>query len=211
MNYYKKINSIFKREKDSHKFTDEYSCPEFDYLKNNVWEWTEKIDGTNVVIYWNGTEVQIGGHTAESQMPVFLMDTLRKIFIPNMFEDEFGTNGEMYLYGEGFGNKIQKVGKLYLPDSVSFILFDVKIGPWWLKREDVNDIAETLSIKAVPTVGCGTLDEAIQFVKTKPNSLIAENCPMEGLVLRPKILLFDRSGNLIITKVKVKDYRHELR
>ena len=34
------------------------------------------------------------------------------------------------------GMKIQKGGGRYIKDEVSFILFDVKIDKWWLRRPD---------------------------------------------------------------------------
>ena len=46
---YPKIQSIFKRDENTHKFIDGvFSLPEFEYLKDNLWIWTEKIDGRNI-------------------------------------------------------------------------------------------------------------------------------------------------------------------
>ena len=48
---YHKIQTVFKRDPET-KFKTllmgEYSLPEFEYLKNNEWVFTEKIDGTKV-------------------------------------------------------------------------------------------------------------------------------------------------------------------
>ena len=49
--------------------------------------------------------------------------------------------------------------------KVNFILFDIKIGNTWLKREDLEDIACQLGIIIVPIVGKGTIKEAIKRVK----------------------------------------------
>jgi hypothetical protein len=46
---YQKINSVFKRDNNG-KFTEEFSQPEFKYLKECIWDFDEKIDGTNIHI-----------------------------------------------------------------------------------------------------------------------------------------------------------------
>jgi len=53
MSEYPKIQSIFKRDELTHKFLSEFSLPEFEYLQLNIWEFTEKIDGTNIRIIWD--------------------------------------------------------------------------------------------------------------------------------------------------------------
>ena len=65
MEPYHKIQSIFKRDAENgYKFTSEYSCPEFEYLQNNEWEFTEKVDGTNIRIIWDGQDgLRIAGRT----------------------------------------------------------------------------------------------------------------------------------------------------
>lgn len=55
---YHKINSIYKRDEKTKEFTNEFSLPEFEYLKHNLWEFTEKIDGTNVRIIWENGELR---------------------------------------------------------------------------------------------------------------------------------------------------------
>ena len=51
MKEYHKIQTIFKRDPEN-KFKTliygEFSLPEFEYLKNNTWIFTEKVDGTNI-------------------------------------------------------------------------------------------------------------------------------------------------------------------
>ena len=46
MKEYHKINTIFKRDmtsKSKNLIIGEYSTPEFEYLKDNIWIFTEKI------------------------------------------------------------------------------------------------------------------------------------------------------------------------
>ncbi len=60
------------------------------------------------------------------------------------------------LYGEGYGGGIQKGGSEYTSKTkggaVSFRLFDVLVGETWLRRSDVEDVAEKLVIKTVPLI-----------------------------------------------------------
>lgn len=206
MEEYHKIQSIFKRDEKTHKFIEgEWSLPEFEYLKDNAWIYTEKIDGTNIRIGWI-PEVgnNIGGRTDNAQIPTFLYQKLTELFTVDKLRVAFPKT-EVLLCGEGYGAKIQKGGGNYIPDGVDFILFDVKIGDWWLKREDVEGIAQTLGVKTVPVLGEGTISGAVLEVKNGIPSTFG-TFPAEGMVLRPKVELKSRSGHRIITKLKGKDF-----
>ncbi|KKK87847.1 hypothetical protein LCGC14_2749110, partial [marine sediment metagenome] len=109
------------------------------------------------------------------------------------------------LYGEGFGAKIQKGGGNYNPTGVDFILFDVKVGNWWLERENIEDIASKLNIKVVPIIGKGTLIEAVDKTKTGHYSSFGQFIA-EGIVVRPPITLFSRRGERLLGKIKTKDF-----
>jgi len=202
MREYHKIQSIFKRDNKG-KFTEEYSLPEFEYLKDNSWVFTEKIDGTNIRIMWDGEKLRFGGKTDNAQMPVFLMEKLQEMFDKEKFEEIF--DDEVCLYGEGYGAGIQKSGGNYISDGVSFILFDVKVGKWWLKREAVEEIAEKLGLKTVKIIGEGTLNDAIEMTRNGFNSEFGDFIA-EGIVLRPKVEMSARNGRRIITKIKHKDF-----
>jgi len=209
MEEYPKIQSVFKRDEKTHKFIDgDWSLPELEYLKDNVWIFTEKVDGTNVRVAWqpkpNGEyELRFGGRTDNAQMPTFLLSRLQDLF------NEFDWAGQfpdgVLLFGEGYGAKIQKGGDNYISDGVDFILFDVKIGHWWLRREDVEGIAQSLDVKVVPILGEGKLDDAVAGIKRGIQSTFGDFLA-EGMVLRPKVELKFRNGNSIITKLKHKDF-----
>lgn len=207
MKPYHKIQSVFKRDPaTNHRtFTDEYSLPEFEMLKDLRWWWDEKIDGTNIRVHWDGNRaVTFGGRTDRADIPPFLLERLTQMFQAEDLRRVF-ENTEATLYGEGFGNKIQKVGKRYIPDGVDFILFDVKIGKFWLEKGDVFDIANQLEIRWTPTIGHGTIEEAVDFVRGGFKSHIAD-VPAEGLILRPPRGLLARDGSRIITKLKTRDF-----
>ena len=204
MKHYHKIDSIFKRDPETNFKTfllGEYSQPEFEYLTNCEWVFTEKVDGTNIVVHFDEDGMPLfGGRTKKSEIPGFLMDELRGMFSvsPEM--------AGLTLYGEGYGKKIQKVGSLYL-DGHSFVLFDVLSGDVWLERENVVDIAGFLGINVVPIVGSGTINEAVEFVKRGFNSTWGDFVA-EGLVIRPEVELRSRRGGRIISKIKHKDFNN---
>lgn len=208
---YHKIHSLFNRDKTTFKFIEgDYGLPEFEYLKDNAWIFTEKIDGTNIRIGWDGSRVFIGGRTDRAQIPALLLKRLQEILpaeelaktFPDI-PDSFYTS--VFLYGEGFGAGIQKGGGKYLPDSVDFILFDVLVGKWWLNREGVESIAKALNVRVVPVRLIGKLSEGVSMIKTGMVSRFG-NFEAEGLVARPQIELKTRSGARIITKIKHTDF-----
>lgn len=50
-NTYQKINTLYKRDINNIIMkSGDWATPEFEYLRNNLWEATEKIDGTNMRI-----------------------------------------------------------------------------------------------------------------------------------------------------------------
>ena len=229
MKTYPKIQSIFKRDPKTNYSTfleGEYSRPEFEYLQNNIWEWTEKINGTNIRVLIGGDKpkdksrtghisVDFKGRTDNAQIPIFLLDKLKEIFYDkNRMNDMYKIfdfteeGGTVCLYGEGYGARINK-GGVYIPEGVDFILFDIKIGNFWLKREDIEKIAQDLQLQVVPIVCVGTLHYAIDLIKSKKllSRFISDNILMEGIVGKPNIELKDRMGRRIIIKIKHKDYR----
>ncbi len=208
MKEYHKIQTIFKRNNKGNLIVGKYSRPEIEMLKDINWVWTEKIDGTNIRVIWDGIDkIEFKGRTDKAQIPQNLLNKLEQIFTPNKMKNVFG-NKEVCLYGEGYGHKIQKKGHLYNPSDNDFILFDVKIGNWWIKREDLEGMASALNIDIVPIVGNGSVYEAIDFVKQGFLSKISYSEQIaEGLILKPFYDLFDRRGVRIVTKIKHKDFK----
>ena len=210
MKTYHKIQTVFKRDPETKFKTlleNDYSLPEFEYLKNNEWIFTEKVDGTNIRIMFQDGKITFGGKTDQAQIPNQLINKLNEKILPqlNKFIEIFN-NTEVCLYGEGYGAKIQKGGGNYRADQ-DFVLFDIKIGHWWLKREDVEDVANKLNLDIVPIIGSGSLEEMVEYVKTGFNSRWG-NFKAEGIVARPKNELLARNGRRIITKLKHKDFRN---
>lgn len=217
---YQKIQTLFKRDERNIIIPDQFTYPEFEVLKDLKWECTEKIDGTNIRIELessgnseDGIIMSFKGRTDKAVIPEHLLTKLNWLFdrehlmeVLNITDETQDCN--ITLYGEGYGAKIQK-GVNYISNDVNFILFDVKIGKWWLDRESIKDIANKLGINAVPLMGYMTIPEAIEYVKKGFKSTIAENkdYDAEGLVLKAPCGLLKRDGERLITKIKTVDFR----
>ena len=225
---YPKIQTLFKRD-ENNKYViipDQYSEPIFEFIDR--WFVSEKIDGTNVRIFYSyqmeGESLEFGGKTDNAQLPVFLFKKLMEIFDKEKLRKVFvSENNEgrlmpirVILYGEGFGKGIQKGGN-YIKDGVDFALFDVyvyaeddrSIRGWWLERHNVLDVAEKLGIKMVPeNVLVYTKFEIINYVKNKAKSMISENDDYiaEGIVARADPPILFRNGHPVMFKLKVKDF-----
>lgn len=207
MKEYHKIQTLFKRDMQKNGKTlleGQWTLPEFEYLAGNQWVFTEKVDGTNIRVMLRDGAVTFGGKTDNAQIPAQLVARLNDRFLPlaTAMQEVFGCDA--CLYGEGYGAKIQKGGGNYRADQ-DFVLFDVKVGDWWLQRADVEDVAQKLGIDVVPVIGEGTLHDAIAAAKAGIASTWGA-FQAEGIVARPKTELTTRNGQRIITKIKCRDF-----
>lgn len=203
---YHKIDSIYKRDERGRFLIGQWATPEIEYLKDCVWDWTEKIDGTNIRVIRSGGRWEFKGKTDSASIPAPLVEFLRQHFekwVPPVTGDD-----DLTLYGEGYGWKIQKAGPRYCAEP-RFILFDVRVGAWWLRREDVAEVAQKFDVPVVASMGSGAIADAVAWVRAGFASVAAIADPTleaEGLVLRPRERLLDGGGHRIITKVKARDF-----
>jgi hypothetical protein len=231
-NEYPKINSMFKRDEKG-KMIPEFSESAFKYLAKNEWIGTEKVDGMGVRIEiiplmdGDGCSLQLMGRTDNTRIPQnlskhywrLLVDKLSIQNIKKVFPC-LSSFHSITLYGEAYGEKIQKAGKQYCPNGgVGIVIFDIKIATatpdgdvreeYWLERHNVEDIVRKLDLDVVPIIFQGSLWDAIAFISKDDITTKVTRFPVniEGLVLQPSVPLQDRRGNRIITKIKVKDLK----
>lgn len=210
MKQYEKIETVFCRDTNGTKrlILNNYRNPIIAYLKDNMWLFTEKVDGTNIRVHWDGHKVEFGGRTDKAQIPGPLLNKLNEMFmtteVEELFEQTWGDK-DVILFGEGYGPKIQNGGD-YRPD-VSFILFDVLVGDNYQEREWVEKTAQMFNIDVVPIVLTGTIQDGIDYVMKHPRSTMG-TAIMEGVVGRPMIELRDRRGERVIVKIKWEDFKH---
>ena len=207
---YQKIGNVFKFD-ERYKNIIGLNEP-YETLKNIIWQGTEKIDGTNTRVYWDGHRITWAGHTDTSEMQPNVAAKMEEIFgsqeMEYLFEQVFGES-KAYLFGEAYGAGVQKGGGLYAADgkSIDFIVFDVNIDGWDLTRPNITDVANKLGLKSVPVVFEGTLEEAKAFVAKHPMSTLNGGLhEMEGLVLQPRdVQLYNNKHKLIKCKCKYRD------
>lgn len=116
MSEYHKIHSLFKRQGKTLVYGD-WAQPAFGYLQGNRWTFTEKVDGTNIRVAWDGGAMRFGGRTDNASLPAPLVGRLQTRFLSQeeRLRDIF-SDAEACLYGEGYGPGIQKGGGLYRKD-----------------------------------------------------------------------------------------------
>jgi ATP-dependent RNA circularization protein (DNA/RNA ligase family) len=212
MTVYHKIDAPFMRDQKGKMLHGQWCRPEFEYLANNDWEFTEKVDGTNIRICVSRVEdyatYEIRGRTDNAQIPPALTVALTRLISPII--DSIGAImvvrniDELVIYGEGYGPKING-GDRYRDDP-SFAVFDIKVEEFWLYREAVNDFCKEVGLDSVPVIGHGTLYDAFDMVKAGITSQWGD-FEAEGIVATPSVPLFNRQSNRIITKIKHVDFR----
>ena len=218
---YPKIETLYNRNLETFKVTTGLRLPEFGVIHH--WLVTEKIDGTNVRVILDPlqlgyNEVEIRGRTDNAQFNPRVLKTLQDMFPAERVRAAFVacSNGEwpiVILYGEAYGEKIQKGGKYR--KGQSFRLFDVRVGDWWLNWSDVCDVARKLGISTVPTFPLlakplpTTKEHLAEII---PGSVVAYlelgigGVQAEGVVARTNPLLFTRRGDRVMWKLKFKDF-----
>lgn len=225
---YEKINTLFKRQGfyfDSETGlpvadpTQKHTLLEGDYAADGFanikyWDVEEKIDGTNIRVFWDGQSVTFGGRTSKAIIPVALLAHLKGTFTPEKMAETFpidvdveNIKASVILFGEGYGPKIQDpCGKRY-SRKPGFMLFDARVGRWWLKREDLDEIAEKINVPRPPYIGRLDEETVIDFVKAKPFSRCSEESQMmEGVICRSSPIMFFRNGRPVMYKLKCRDY-----
>lgn len=212
---YPKINTLWKRGgPKNHIIPGDYARPEFEYLAYTMpFVWTEKLDGTNTRLYWNGQVVRIGGRTDNAQWNPRVYEALQAIANPLAFEHVYGKK-HVVLYGETFGAGIQKGGG-YGPD-VMFRPFDVRFGTEdgisqnspFAGRAKIIEISRALDVEPVSILSLDTIDYAWgKMVNGRYDSTYPGH-ELEGIVGRPEVPLYvanHESLTPLMVKMKYRD------
>jgi hypothetical protein len=207
MKEYQKIETLYRFDQATKRFTDEFYNKDVILLKDNKWIFTEKIDGTNFRIYWDGHKLTYAGRTDDSTFNKEQIDFIESELVNEtreiVFEQKF-QNKQVYVFGELYGSKIQNGGLYTDNGGMAFRVFDIEIDGIILTFENARELAAELGFAFVPYVFTGTIDEGILFVKVNEHSTFSK-AKFEGLVGKPVGDFRDRLGNRIVVKIKRRD------
>lgn len=203
---YPKFYGPYERDKES-KYLD-MNLPRDGvkpYMNRDTKWWvSEKMDGTNTRIIWDGYKLEVKGRTGGSHLQGYQTELLSELMQNGnyKFDETFGEQ-EVTIYGETLGGKIQKN-----PHGVDpqFQAFDIKVGEVWLKYEDVRDISEKLGIGYVEHKLFDSWNKVLMYFMYTARQRKENAEYFEGLVAIPEHMPLTRTGERVITKIKVADF-----
>jgi len=220
---YPKIDTLYDRD-GKYIIVGKLRRQEFGMIKR--WSITEKIHGMNtrITLFASG-QIMYGGKTDDAIMPSELLEYLKKMFTYDKMKETFWLPNKpipksVTIYGEGYGPKMVHGSGVYRKD-VSFRSFDCLViseGSWWLERKDLEDVSRKLGIKCVPILGIIDflpvdslqiekifLDNRNRLVAIEEDGMV--DMKPEGIVAKTEPLLFNRKGERVMWKLKIKDFK----
>lgn len=204
---YHKIETLFHRDEQTFKIKEPYVLKNKIYGELKHWDCFEKIDGTNIRVFWdcNAKKIHVMGRTNNAQISGDLVRYMYDSVNPAFFNEYFPET-TCTIFGEGYGAGIQSGGG-YSREK-RFAIFDVLVDEqWWLNREHVEQAAERLLLPTVPYLGCFPLETVIELARNGFKSGVeGATCQAEGIIGKPIENLFDKRGNRVILKLKTKDF-----
>lgn len=211
MKEYQKIPTLYKFDNTIKRYIPEIYDGNVKYLENNTWLVSEKIDGTNIRVFYDGHRVSWSGRTDKAVLPKEVEHVLKSTFGDSevLFEQIFGDK-QVILFMECYGGKIQ--GGIY-GGTERLIGFDIMVGDMYLDKQCIEPIFKRFGVPTVDFMEIQGLQWVINEVKDageQPNCYISPYCEkctttIEGFVCVPARRLYDNQGNRIIVKIKVRD------
>lgn len=170
----------------------------------------EKIHGTSAHISWKfgqGVKFFSGGTKHENFVKLFDLEALTKAFEAMGITDD----REVIVFGESYGGKEQGMSHTYGPVG-KFVVFDVKIGHYWLDVPKAEKVAKDLGLEFIHYVKIPTDLAAIDTERDADSVQAIRNGVgpgkiREGIVLRPLIEVTLNNGARVIAKHKRDEFR----
>jgi hypothetical protein len=202
---YPKIDEIYKRDEKGNFINGVFSRPEIEYLKDNLWNATEYIDGINIRIIWDKKNITFRGKKDADDIPKNLLNMLHDRFTFKVFDKELHGVDTIF-FCESVGKGIKESEKYLSPSSeIDIFLLDTTIVGLWGDDSILEKISQIFNIKIRPIVGVNTLNNILRDL---PNikSKIKNDQIVDGVVCKPIFDLSDRIYRRIMCKIKIKDF-----
>ncbi|MCW0953264.1 RNA ligase family protein [Weissella ceti] len=203
---YPKFYGPYIRNKETKKLDKELPRPELLPYMNDTTKWwvSEKMDGTNTRIIWDGYKLEVKGRTGGSQLQGYQTELLGDLTQNGnyKFDETFGEK-RVIIYGETFGGKIQ--GNPHNAEP-QFQIFDINIDGVWLMYDDVKLISEQLGLRYVEHELLPNWRAVLERFEQTGRQRQDNGAYYEGLVAVPEHMPLTRTGERVITKVKMADF-----
>jgi len=183
---YKKIPNLYK-DKRILEFKRVYALEKID----GSWWSVQKIDGQ--------VKLNIRGIPYELGVQAFNLEELQEL------EDG------IIIYGEGYGGKIQGMSHVY-GDKIRFVAFDVYVGHKKLCVPDAEELCRGIGLDFVPYKLIDTDIDSInsardEYSRQAEKNGMGDNCPSEGIVLRPPFEVRLNNDSYLVAKHKNEQRR----
>lgn len=180
-----------------------YKCQDI-LIFNRCWA-LEKIHGTSAHITLKDGQLTFfsGGEKHANFVVLFDAEALKAKM------ELVGT--EVVVFGEAYGGS-QQGQKWRYGDKLKFVVFEVKVGDYWLNVPNADQVCQSLGLefvyyKMIPTdMASIDAERDAPSEQAKRNGVVAP-CPREGVVLRPVIELLKNNGERICAKHKRDEER----
>lgn len=163
---------------------------------------SEKIHGTSAHISFKEGKLTFfsGGEKHAKFEDLFEVDVLCATY------SSIYDGMDLVLFGEAYGGSQQGMSATY-GKELKFIVFDVKMGDYWLDVPNADQVTKKLGLEFVYYKKIHTTMKAIDREREKPSiqakrNGIKEDKMREGIVLRPLLELKKNNGKRIIVKHK---------
>lgn len=182
-----------------------YRSPLLAYLSELTWVYSRKVDGENIRIQWDGEQALWNGKSNAFQCSAEFTEYMNNTFLEEIFEEKFGRDKVVTLFGEKMGPKTQGNELGLKKDKV--ILYDVNINGTWLSGEGVSEIAEYFNVDTVfdymERHSFGPAMNLREMIEACANGEFKD---WEGIVATPLVEMRDQGGHRVVTKIKNRDY-----
>jgi hypothetical protein len=165
----------------------------------------EKIHGTSAHISWK--EDKLSFFSGGAKHPAFL-----SLFDQLALRSQLDLSGikSLTFFGEAYGGNVMKMKQTY-GDTLKFVVFEVKVGEYWLNVPAAAELAKQFGFDFVPYCRIDTTLEALDAVMKSPSVQaiklgMGNNHTREGVVLRP-IEEMTANGGRVIAKHKNPDFK----